>query len=257
MLLAIDVGNTNTVFALITEEEGAIIESWRLKTLNDRTADEYAAFFFGLSKDHHLDKSIKGIIVSSVVPEANFHLRSFFEKYLSIEPLFVAHDNAGVAIGIESPEDIGADRLVNTRAVKEYYNRAAIVLDFGTATTFDVIDAQGVYKGGVIAPGINLSLSALSQAASKLPKISIRKPEKTVGTTTISAMQAGIYYGYVGLIKEIIALISQEAENKPIVIATGGLATIFEKDIEAIELIDHNLTLKGLYCIYKAQKLRN
>lgn len=255
MILGIDIGNTNTVFALITQEEGAVVESWRMKTLNDRTADEYAAFFFGLSRDQHLDKSIRAIIVSSVVPEANFHVRAFCEKYLKITAQFVTNENAGVKIDIDRPEDVGADRLVNAVAVRKHHKQAAIVIDFGTATTFDVVDAQGTYKGGVIAPGINLSITALAQAASKLPKVSIKEPKSAIGKNTVEAMQSGVYYGYVGLIKEILGrLYAEIGGEKPLIIATGGLASTFKKDIDDIEIIDNDLTLKGLYSIYIANK---
>lgn len=255
MLLGIDIGNTNTVFALITKEEGAIVQSWRMKTLNDRTADEYAAFFFGLARDHKLDKSIRGIIVSSVVPEANFYIRSFCEKYLSLEALFVTNKNAGVNILIDRPDEVGADRLVNAVAIRENYKKAAIVIDFGTATTFDVVDENGSYKGGVIAPGINLSITALAQAASKLPKVSIREPENAIGRNTVEAMQSGVYYGYVGLIKEILDRLLKEMNGlEPLIIATGGLANTFQKDIDIIDTIDNDLTLKGLYSIYNENK---
>lgn len=253
MLLAIDIGNTNTVFALITHD-GTVMHSWRIKTAHDKTSDEYAAFFYGLSSRDHNDKSVAHVIVSSVVPEANFHIRGFCKNYLELDAQFVAHDMPGVKIDIDRPEDVGADRLVNARAINEYYKRAAIVLDFGTATTFDVIDENGAYKGGVISPGINLSVSALAQAASKLPKVSIRKPPKVTGRSTTEAMQSGIYFGYVGLINGILEGLIKEMNDKPLVIATGGLASTFKDDVPLIEEIDNDLTLKGLYTIYMANK---
>lgn len=252
MLLGIDIGNTNTVFAFINIDSGDILDSWRLNTLNERTADEYAAFFFSLTKSK--DINIESIIVSSVVPEANFHLRNFCDKYLKKEAVFVTSDNADVVIDIDHPEEVGADRLVNAKAINTYYKKAAIVIDFGTATTFDVIDSQGVYKGGVIAPGINLSISALAQAASKLPKVSIKSPNTSIGKSTVEAMQSGVYFGYIGLIKEILNRVSSEMDNSPIIIATGGLAKTFSQDIDLITQVDNDLTLKGLYTIYMASQ---
>lgn len=255
MLLAIDIGNTNTVFALITQD-GTVMHSWRLKTTRDKTADEYAAFFYGLSSRDHNDKSVAHVIVSSVVPEANFHIRSFCQNYMDLDAYFVTNDNAGVKIDIDRPEDVGADRLVNAAAINAYHKRAAIVLDFGTATTFDVIDENGIYKGGVISPGINLSISALAQAASKLPKVSIRKPSRMTGKSTTEAMQSGIYFGYVGLINGILnGLIKEmDLDDAPLVLATGGLASTFKGDVPLIEQIDNDLTLKGLYTIFTANK---
>jgi len=251
MLLAIDIGNTNTVFAVYNGDE--FIDSWRLRSDAGHSADEYASFLNELFSLAGVEwKAIKQVIVSSVVPEANFGLCRFCEKYVHVEPLFISKDMVEISADIDRPDDIGADRLVNAVAVKADYDTPAIVVDFGTATTFDVVDAQGNYAGGVIAPGINLSMSALHQAASKLPKVSVKKPHKAIGKNTIEAMQSGIYWGYIGLIDRILSEIKSELSGDVKVIATGGLAPLFAKDNVAIDVVDENLTLKGLYLI--AQK---
>lgn len=257
MLLAIDIGNTNTVFALFDQEK--LLGSWRLVTSAAKTADEYAAFFFGLSRFHGLDKGVGDIIISSVVPETHFHIRQFCATYLKRQPVFITRDLLDIPVDLDRPDEVGADRLVNTVAVLAHYQAPAIVIDFGTATTFDIVGAGGRYKGGVIAPGINLSVSALAQAASKLPKISIRKPERAIGTNTVAAMESGIYWGYVGLIEGLIArtkleMAAENGDQKVLVLATGGLAGIFKDDINLIDIVDNDLTLKGLSTIYKSLK---
>jgi len=251
MLLAIDIGNTNTVFAAYKGDE--FIDSWRIRSDAGHSADEYASFLNELFSLAGVEwASIRQVIVSSVVPEANFGMGRFCEKYIGVEPVFVTKDMVGISANIDRPDDVGADRLVNAVAVAADYDTPAIVVDFGTATTFDVIDADGNYAGGVIAPGINLSMAALHQAASKLPKVSVKKPDAAIGKSTVSAMQSGVYWGYVGLIDRILAEIKSELSSDVQVIATGGLAPLFAKDNAAIDVVDENLTLKGLYLI--AQK---
>ncbi len=254
MLLAIDVGNTNIVFAAYKEEK--LIGSWRLHTENARSVDEYAVFLKqALDLGGVKFKDFKDVIISSVVPETNFHLCGLCEKYMNRAPVFVTKDNVGIEIDLERPEDVGADRLVNALAVKVHYSVPAIVIDFGTATTFDVIDARGAYAGGVIAPGINLSMNALHQAASKLPKISVAKPEKVIGKSTVQAMQAGVYFGYQCLIEGIVRHIRAElGRDDVLVLATGGLADLFAEGSDVIDQVDHELTLKGLYEIHKGLK---
>lgn len=250
MLLAIDIGNTNTVFALYSD--AVLSQSWRCQTIASRSADEYASFLnelFVLAGVKWGD--VTGVIISSVVPDANFHVKEFCRKYLKHEAIFVDHDMAGVDIDLERPQEVGADRLVNAVAIKQHYKTPAIVIDFGTATTFDVIDEQGRYIGGVICPGINLSVSALHQAAAKLPSVSIKRPEKIIGKDTVSAIQSGIYWGYMGLIEGVVANIKKELNAQPIVIATGGLAPLFFDNTEAIHKIDDQLILKGLLAIYQ------
>jgi type III pantothenate kinase len=257
MLLAIDIGNTNTVFAVF--REGVILDHWRLSTDARRSGDEYAVFLnqvFGLGA-HAFDK-ISDVIISSVVPEARFSISRFCEKHLKQTPVFIDKESVPVELDVDRPEDVGADRLVNAMAVKAQYSgdgfKGAIVIDFGTATTFDVIDARGAYIGGVIAPGINLSLNALHDAAAKLPKVSIVETQKVIGKTTVEAMQSGLYWGYVGLISGLLDNIVDELGVTPKILATGGLAPLFAQNIDLIETIDDQLTLNGLYEIYKTIK---
>ncbi len=251
MLLAIDVGNTNTVFAVFKGD--SLLDSWRLRTESGRSADEYAGFLtqvFDLSGMKF--KKISDVIVSSVVPEANFHISALCEKYVEAAPVFVSKDNVPVKIDVERPGDVGADRLVNAVAVKAHYKTPAIVIDFGTATTFDVIDASGAYAGGVIAPGIDLSIDALHRAAAKLPKISVKKPERVIGKSTVQAMHSGIYHGYASLIAGVVKGIRAELKGGDVLIlATGGLANLFADGSDVIDAVDQDLTLKGLYEIQK------
>lgn len=253
MLLAIDIGNTNTVFALFRDE--TLVHSWRCKTESSRTVDEYAVFLsqlFQISKTG-LDE-IEDVIASSVVPDANFHLEGFCKKYLKCDLLFVGAANVDLEIDLDYPEEVGADRIVNAVAVKAYYKTPAVVVDFGTATTFDVIDEQGVYCGGVIAPGIRLSLEALAKRAAKLSQVNIEKPAKAIGKNTSSAMQSGLYWGYIGLIEGILGKIREEIGGKPYVIATGGLAPLYAQSTDMIDTVDDNLILKGLLEIHQSRK---
>ena len=254
MLLAIDIGNTNTVFALLVGQE--MKHSWRCKTESARSADEYAVFLnqlFQISKNTW--KDISDVIVSSVVPESNFHIERFCQKYLNCTPFFVDARTSHFTIDLEHPEEIGADRLVNAAAVLAYYQSPAIVIDFGTATTFDVIDEGGVYRGGVIAPGIKLSVEALTARAAKLPRISIEKPAKVIGKNTVSAMRSGMYWGYIGLIETIVARIQSELKKDNIfVLATGGLAPLYAQSTDVIDEVDENLIMKGLLAIHEESK---
>jgi len=253
MLLAIDIGNTNTVFAAYEGEKQ--VHAWRCETAAARSHDEYASFLkqlFDLAEIKLSD--IHDVIVSSVVPEANFQISRFCEKYIGRAPICVSKDNVPIEIDLDRPEEVGADRLVNAVAVAEHYKLPAIVIDFGTATTFDVITAEGRYAGGVIAPGIQLSIEALNRAAAKLPKVSVKKPDHVVGKTTVEAIQSGMYFGYQSLIEGLVARIAEGLDQKPFVIATGGLAPLYAKNTEAIDLADDDLTLKGLVKIYKNEK---
>ncbi len=259
MLLAIDIGNTNTVFAAYEERDCdfMLVDSWRCITEARRSADEYAVFINNLFALAEIKLSdIHHIIVSSVVPHVNFHVRMFCKNYLGHDPLFVDHKIANIEIALPKPDEIGADRLVNAIGLKAHYDVPAIVIDFGTATTFDVIDAQGRYAGGVIAPGINLSLNALQNAAARLPNISIEKPDRVVGVDTVGAMRSGMYWGYMSLIEGMIGHIRNEINNDPYVLATGGLAPLFAKDLNLINTVDDMLTLKGLIEIYKHYNLK-
>ncbi|HLJ21100.1 MAG TPA: type III pantothenate kinase [Stellaceae bacterium] len=252
MLLAINANNTNTVFAVW---EGDVLRgAWRASTDAKRTADEYVVWLDHLLALEKLGRQqLTGTIIGSVVPEANFNLLTLCRRYCHSEPLMVG--DAGVDIGaqplVDRPEEVGADRLVNTVAAHDRYKGPLIVVDFGTATTFDVVDRAGNYCGGAIAPGVNLSLTALHLAAAKLPSVRIRRTEHTIGKNTVDCMQSGIYWGYVGLVEGIVARIKREFGEPMRVIATGGLAPVFDGVTDAIERIDPDLTLWGLRIIYR------
>jgi type III pantothenate kinase len=251
MLLAIDVGNTNIVFAVYQQEK--IMQFWRCQTIASRTQDEYAVFLHALFGQAGLQwTDISDVIVSSVVPEADFHLKRFCQAYFKRTPLFVSHVDVypPIGIAIDQPEQVGADRIVNAVAVAHFYQVPAVVIDFGTATTFDVIDGRGRYCGGAIAPGVDISLSALHQAAAKLPRVSIKRPESPIGNDTVSAMRSGMYWGYAGLIEGVVNKITEALGEKPFVIATGGLASLYAGSTSVIEVVDEELTLKGLLRIH-------
>lgn len=249
MLLAIDAGNTNIVFAVYDGDTRVAV--WRCKTESSRTADEYASFLLQMFTLSNLSFSqVTGTIISSVVPEANFHLAQLCQSRFSGVPMTVGHADVDFEIKLKKPEEVGADRLVNAVAVRAFYKYPAIVVDFGTATTFDVVDKTGAYCGGVIAPGINLSMDALHRAAAKLPKTSIKKPASVIGTDTTTAMQSGIYWGYISLIEGMITRISDEMGVKPFVIATGGLSSLFAGGTKMIDKVDEDLILRGLVRIY-------
>ncbi len=255
MLLAIDAGNTNIVFALF--EDGERRAMWRCKTDAARTADEYVVFLSQMCELSKIDfKSISKVIVSSVVPDANFPLRLMAFQAFGKKAQFIGKEirDVGIKIKLDKPEEIGADRLVNAVAVIKHYKAPAIVVDFGTATTFEVIDKSGAFCGGAIAPGVNLANNALHMAAAKLPKVSISRTKKIMGTNTVSAIQSGIYWGYVGMVEGMIKRLSEEMKVKPLVIATGGLAPLFQGDIPLIDKIDEELTLKGLLAIHEATR---
>ncbi len=251
-LLAIDVGNTNTVFAVLKEEE--IICSWRTSTKVSRTGDEYYAWISNmLKRDTIAKEDIFDIIISTVVPDIIFELKTFCLKFFGIEAKLIGEGNANINVKTDllNKDEIGTDRLLNSIAVWNKYKGANIVVDFGTATTFDVVSKKGVYLGGVIAPGIDLSISALYKAAAKLPKIAITTPKGVVGKNTESAMHSGIYWGYTGLIEGIVTRILNEQNEKMRVIATGGLAPLFASATNIIDIVDENLTLYGLYVAHK------
>lgn len=256
MLLAVDCGNTNIVFALYDGE--TLRGLWRHKTDSRTTSDEYLAFLSQHFELAGLERTniVTAAIISSVVPDADFALRALCEKGLRVSPRFVGKDIAaeqiGVQVKIDNPRELGADRLVNTVAVRDHYPLPAIVVDFGTATTFDVVGQGGEFLGGVIAPGVNLSMAALHAAAAKLPKIKVEKPEKSIGTNTVDAMQSGVFFGYAGLVEGLLTRMSKElGADKITVIATGGLAPVYKDHIPLITHIDEELTLKGLLNIFK------
>lgn len=244
MLLAIDAGNTNIVFAIYEGQEQ--VEQCRLDTITGSIPEV-------INDIAQKYPEITDVIISSVVPKANDAFEKACSYLLKIDPIFVTHDNIGIEIDLDNPEEVGADRIVNAVAVKAHYQSPAIIVDFGTATTFDMVDTSGRYGGGVIAPGINLSLKALEQAAAQLPDIKIEKPAKVIGKNTVDAMQSGIYWGYIGLIEGTIKRIADEMGEKPFVIATGGLAPLFDKGTNMIEAVDGDLTMKGLVYIHASQ----
>jgi type III pantothenate kinase len=256
MLLAIDVGNTNTKFAV---HDGAGWRGqWRASTDSTRTADEFAPWIAQLLAFQDLNlKDIKSCIISTVVPQALFNLRNLARRYLNIEPMVVGEDglNIGAAIRIDNPREAGADRLVNAVGAFVAHGGPAIVIDSGTATTFDVVASDGGLEGVIIAPGINLSLQALHEAAARLPRIEIREPPNgALGKNTVSAMQSGIFYGYVELIDGLVRRLKREQEprlGQMKVIATGGVASLFENASGTIDVFDHDLTISGLLEIFK------
>lgn len=255
MLLAIDAGNTDIKFAVFDGKKSKAI--WRIKTDGARTSDEYIVFLaklFELAKLKFSD--IDDCIVSSVVPDANFQLRLMCHSIFKKKPIFIGKEikKFDLKILLDKPEEIGADRIANAISAITYYQAPAIVVGFGTATTFDVVDKDGCYRGGAIAPGVNLSLNALHMNAAKLPKVSISRPESAIGTNTVGAMQSGIYWGYVSLATGMIERLKAEMKGKPIVIATGGLAPLFKGDIPSVDKTDEDLTLKGLLSIYLRHK---
>jgi len=252
MLLAIDSGNTNTVFAVF-DGHGEIRGEWRASTNDKRTADEYGVWLMQLmARDGLSPDDIDAAIVATVVPATLFSLKTLCRTYFHSEPVIVGEPGVklGFEVLVDQPDEVGADRLVNTISSHQRYGGPLIIVDFGTATTFDVVDDNGNYLGGVIAPGINLSLEALHQAAAKLPRVAIGRPDRVIGKGTVEAMQSGIYWGYVSLIEGVVMRIKEEYGAEMNVIATGGLASMFAQSTEMIESADPELTLRGLYAIY-------
>ncbi len=255
MLLAIDAGNTNSVFALF---EGKKLRSqWRLATDQRRTADEYAVSLIQLMTLAGIDsKAVDSSIISTVVPGALFALRTLCNNYFHSDPMVIGESGVetGIHVVFERAREVGADRLVNAVAAYQQFGGNVIIVDFGTATTFDVVDNQGNYRGGIISPGINLSMDALHRAAAKLPTVAIERPQKVIGTSTVSAMQSGIYWGYVGLIEGIITRICAEYGAPMKVVATGGLASLFFNEMDAIDHLEPDLTMVGLQHIYERNR---
>lgn len=251
MLLAIEQGNTNTMFAVHDGKDW--IARWRTSTEAQRTADEYAVWLHQLLTLSGLKiQDLKTCIISSVVPQSLFNLRNLSRRYLNAEPLVVGENaELGIAVRIDKPSDAGADRLVNAIGAKLVYPGALIVVDSGTATTFDVVAEDGAFEGGVIAPGINLSMSALHQAAAKLPRVAIERPARVIGKDTVGAMQAGVFWGYVALIEGLIDRIKAEFGRPMTVVATGGVASLFEGATTKIDAFDADLTLRGLLEIHR------
>jgi len=258
MLLAIDVGNTNTVLGLyrLEGDKPELAAHWRVTTHRTRTADEYGVLFVNLFEMNGMATSqVSHIIISSVVPPVDSTLRQVCQEYFKLQPLFVEPGiKTGMPVLQDNPADLGADRVVNCIAAFERYGGPCVVVDFGTATTFDVISAKGEYVGGAIAPGLGISADALFTRAARLGRVDIKRPAKVIGTNTVTHIQSGLYYGYIGLVDGILERIVAELGVKPRVIATGGLARQISEDSRYISEIDDMLTLDGLRILFERNR---
>ncbi len=254
MLLAIDCGNTNTVFSIWDGER--FLCTMRTSTHHARTADAYFTWFSTLLTHYGLTPDITDVIISSTVPRVVFNLRVFADSFFGCRPYVVGKSDCALPVQprVDAGTIVGPDRIVNAAGAYDRYGPNLIVVDFGTATTFDVVEHDGAYVGGVIAPGVNLSLEALHMAAAALPHVDITKPQQVVGTNTVNCIQSGIFWGYVGLVKEICARIMAEREQSMKVIATGGLAPLFAQTEDIFEATDPDLTMHGLTVIHKFNK---
>jgi len=255
MLLAIDAGNTNLVFALLDNRE--IKARWRIATDPRRTADQYSVWLHQLLELEGYSKGdVDAVIIGTVVPRALHNLEVLGQKYFHVEPLIAGQGAAAwpIALDVDEPHNVGADRALNAMGAHAKYPGDLVLIDFGTATTFDVVDFSGAYKGGIIAPGINLSLDALVNAAAMLPRIAIEAPEElsVVGRTTERQMQIGIYWGYVAMIEGLVERLKKEIARPVQVVATGGLATLFDKHTDAFDAIEPDLTIQGLGLLYQS-----
>jgi type III pantothenate kinase len=271
MLLAVDVGNTNTVLGLYRldaslppassseqakGERPDLVAHWRISTHRAQTVDEYGIFFVNLFEMHGMSpKQVTHIIVSSVVPPLDSTLRQVCESYFNVEPIFVEPGiKTGMPVLVDNPTELGADRLADCIAAVERYGGPCIVVDFGTATKFEVISERGEYLGGAIAPGLGLSADALFSRAARLSRVDIKRPPKVIGTNTVGHLQSGLYYGYIGLVDGILERIFAELGQKPRVIATGGLARMVAADSHYITEIDDLLTLDGLRILFERNR---
>jgi type III pantothenate kinase len=254
MLLAIDCGNTNTVFSIWNGTR--FIATWRIATDHKRTADEYFVWLSSLLALTKTEATVTEAIISSTVPRVVFNLRVLCDRYFGCRPLVVGKPDCKLPVPprVDQGTTVGPDRLVNTVAGHDRHGGNLIVVDFGTATTFDVVDHDGAYVGGVIAPGVNLSLEALHNAAAALPHIDVAKPDRVIGTNTVACMQSGVYWGYVGLIDGIIGAIRRERDQPMKVIATGGLASLFAQGTTLFQSIEDDLTMHGLVLIHDYNK---
>ena len=255
MLLAIDVGNTNIVLGVF--DGAALVRSWRLQTARERTSDELGLLVHALFDHDKIDRSkIQGIVLGSVVPPLTTTMRAMVEKYfgttaLTIEPGL----DTGMPILYDNPAEVGADRIVNGIAAFEQYGRQAgrplIVVDFGTATTFDAVTVKGEYLGGAICPGVQISADALFQRAARLPRIDVRKPANVIGRTTVGAMESGLFFGYVGMVEGLVRRMDKELGGNALCVATGGLAEVIAPETSLIHHVDPDLTLKGLKIVWE------
>jgi type III pantothenate kinase len=254
LLILVDVGNTNTIFGVYQGEE--LIESFRLSTDTERTADEYGALLLPLFAMRGSDPaSAEAVVISSVVPPLRLTLERLSARYFGRKPLFIEPGvRTGMPLRYDNPAEVGADRIVNAVAARERYGSPVVVVDFGTATTFDVVNAAGEYAGGIIAPGITISAEALFAHASRLYRVDVRKPSELVGKNTVSAMQAGIYYGYIGLVDGILERLTVELPDIKGIVATGGQAPLIASGSKYIREVDPDLTLTGLKLIYERNR---
>ena len=256
MLLVIDVGNTNTVLGVYEGDE--LIRHWRLQTHHGRTSDEHGIFLRQLFELSELDADdVDGAIISCVVPPMERIIVEMIDEYFACRPRVVGDDIAvDMEVEYDNPDEVGADRLVNAVAAWDRFETATIVVDFGTATTFDAISRDGEYLGGTICPGITISSESLFRTASKLPRVELAKPPEVIGRTTVDSIQAGLLYGYIGQIREVVTRMSDELEGEVAVVATGGLAGFFADETDIIDTVDELLTLEGLRLVFE-RRVRN
>ena len=250
MLLAIDCGNTNTIFSIWNGTK--FLSTWRTATDHQRTADQYFVWLSTLMSLQNIEADITDVIISSTVPRVVFNLRVLSDRYFNTRPIVVGKPECQIPIDVrvETGTAVGPDRIVNSVAGYNLFGGNLIIVDFGTATTFDVVDHDGAYIGGVIAPGVNLSLQALHQMAAALPHVDIAKPKEVIGKNTVSCMQSGVFWGYIGLVKEICRKIKEEKRETMKVVATGGLAPLLQSTEALFENVDENLTMQGLRLIF-------
>ena len=252
MLLVIDSGNTNTLFAIHNDEDWVM--EWRIATDPTRTADEYAVWFHQLlSMQGFSFENISRCVISTVVPQSLFNIRNLARRHLEVEPLIIGDGDiaVGIKINTDNPKEVGADRLVTALGATRKYPGDLIIIDSGTATTFDIISSDGVFEGGIISPGINLSVKALHEAAAQLPRIAIKRPAKVVGKNTVEAMQSGIFWGYIGLIDGLVKRVKSDHPGNFTVIGTGGVASLFDGASETIDVFDSKLTINGLLEVWR------
>ena len=257
MLFVLDVGNTNAVLgvynrAVPSEAPAQLLAHWRVSSNRSQTVDEYGVLFRNLFSMSRIDpQKIKGIVISSVVPPIDSTLRAVCERYFNLKPLFIEPGvKTGMPVHYDNPNEVGADRIVNAVAAFEKYGGPCVIVDFGTATTFDVVSAKGEYQGGVICPGIGISAEALFMRTARLPRVEIRKPARVIGTNTVASLQSGLYYGYIALIDGVLERLFAEL-GKAMVVATGGLAPLFGGGSKYLSVVDDLLTLEGMRIIWE------